>query len=278
MATVKLKDNRILGDVLTVSYGSAAFSDKNVGTRKAVAVDGIALAGADAANYRLAATTAATTASITPKTLTGSITAANKIYDGTTAATIESRSLAGVLAGETVSYVGGTAAFGSKSAGTAKTVTAGGLSLSGPDAGNYKVNLTAKTTATITPLAITVTADPQFKTQGSPDPVLTYQVSGGTLAKGDVFSGYLTRARGETIGTYAIRIGTLTAGGNYNVTFVGSTLSIVAPAASPTAIGPLPATDGSLRSPAAGCGMDWQGPDVGALDAVFQDLGTLLGA
>ena len=47
-------------------------------------------------------------------TVTGSITANNKIYDGTTAATIATRALSGALAGDDVSLSGGTASFASK--------------------------------------------------------------------------------------------------------------------------------------------------------------------
>ena len=49
-ASVTYSDNRVSGDVLTVS-GSAAFDNKHVGSGKSVTVSGISLAGADAANY-----------------------------------------------------------------------------------------------------------------------------------------------------------------------------------------------------------------------------------
>jgi hypothetical protein len=92
--------------------------------------------------------------------------------------------------------------------------------------GNYDV--TYKTgKLTITKKPITVTADPQTKTIGAADPALTYKVTGGSLKLGDSFSGVLTRAPGETAGTYPITQGTLTAGTNYDLTFVGATLNIV---------------------------------------------------
>ena len=72
-----------------------------------------------------------------------------------------------------------------------------------------------------------MTADDQTKVVGAVDPALTYKVTSGSLESGDSFSGALTRAPGETVGTYAITQGTLTAGGNYDLTFVGSTLKIV---------------------------------------------------
>ena len=72
-----------------------------------------------------------------------------------------------------------------------------------------------------------MTADDKTKVVGAVDPALTYKVTSGSLESGDSFSGALTRAPGETVGTYAITQGTLTAGGNYALTFVGSTLKIV---------------------------------------------------
>jgi len=52
-----------------------------------------------------------------PAAITGSITASNKIYDATTAATIASHTLTGVLSGDVVSYTGGTATFANKNVG-----------------------------------------------------------------------------------------------------------------------------------------------------------------
>ena len=62
---------------------------------------------------------------------------------------------------------------------------------------------------------------------GAADPALTYKVTSGSLETGDSFSGALTRSAGEAVGTYEITQGTLTAGANYAITFVGSTLKIV---------------------------------------------------
>src|SRR5439155_5530573 len=131
-ATVTLSDNRVPGDTLSRSYTSASFADKNVGTSKPVSVSGISVTGTDASNYT-ANTTASTTADITKATVTALVTANNKIYDATTASTIASRSLTGVIGSDDVSLSGGTATFASKTVGTAKTVTATGLSLSGAD-------------------------------------------------------------------------------------------------------------------------------------------------
>src|SRR5207245_5087370 len=95
----------------------------------------------------------------TAVTLTGSVTADNKVYDGTTSATIATRSLTGVLGSDAVSLSGGTASFASKTVGAAKTVNVSGLTLSGTDAANYQLaSTTASTTAAITARPLVVSA------------------------------------------------------------------------------------------------------------------------
>jgi len=79
---------------------------------------------------------------------------------------------------------------------------------------------------TITPRPVTITADATSKTYGDPDPALTYQITSGSLAFSDEFSGTLTRASGQDVGAYAILVGTVTLGANYNLTFIGANLTI----------------------------------------------------
>lgn len=73
---------------------------------------------------------------------------------------------------------------------------------------------------------VTVTADPQTKTYGDPDPVLTYQVTSGSLVFSDTFTGTLTRDPGEDVGSYAILQGSLALSDNYDLTYVGNYLTI----------------------------------------------------
>lgn len=73
---------------------------------------------------------------------------------------------------------------------------------------------------------ITITADPQSKQVGAPEPAFTFMITNGQLANGDMFSGALSRAQGETPGVYPIGQGSLYLSENYELTFVGSTLSI----------------------------------------------------
>jgi hypothetical protein len=85
---------------------------------------------------------------------------------------------------------------------------------------------TGSTTFTINSRTITVTADAKSKFYGDADPALTYSVISGSLVNSDSFSGTLSRAAGESVGTYAIQQGSLSAGSNYNLTFVGASLTI----------------------------------------------------
>jgi hypothetical protein len=150
-AIVNLSTDKLSGDVVTAAYTSASFNNKNVGTDKPVSVSGISISGADAGNYNLTNTTAATTANITAKEVTGSFTAADKVYDGNNSATITGRSLSGAISGDDVELMGGTATFDNANVGNNKTVTGNGFSLSGAEAGNYSLAATTlTTTASIT--------------------------------------------------------------------------------------------------------------------------------
>ncbi len=59
----------VIGSDLVSFGGSASFADKNVGAAKPVNISGLALAGADAGNYRLGSTIATATADITVRPL-----------------------------------------------------------------------------------------------------------------------------------------------------------------------------------------------------------------
>ncbi len=151
----------ITGDLVTLNLAGAVgvFADKTVANGKTVTVSGLALAGRDAANYTLTQPT--TTANITPAglTVTG-ITGNNKVYDGTTSASLNlaGAQLQGVLGTDQVSLnvAGATGAFANAAAGTGKSVQVSGLSLTGADAGNYTLTQPT-TTANITPAGLTVT-------------------------------------------------------------------------------------------------------------------------
>src|SRR6185436_2853574 len=88
---------------------------------------------------------------------------------------------------------------------------------------------------TINARAITITADAKSKTYGDSDPALTYQITSGTLAFSDTFTGALSRDAGEAVGSYAITQGTVALSSNYALTYVGANLTINARAVTITA-------------------------------------------
>ena len=169
-ATVNLLTNKLTGDAVTASYSSATFADKNVGLSKPIIVSGITIDGADAGNYIPLDTSTTTTATISARTLAGTVTVASKQYDETNSATILSRDLGGVVSGDNVQYIGGTATFADIHVGASIPVTAEGLSLAGADSANYTVNTTATTSADITLRTLTITPKPVTKTYGETVP------------------------------------------------------------------------------------------------------------
>lgn len=100
------------------------------------------------------------------------------------------------------------------------------ITASGAKGTNYNIAYLPGT-LTISGKTINVTANPQTKQFGTPDPDLTFSFTG--LPKQDsasTFAGSLNRTPGENTGSYPISIGTLTANGNYTITFTGNTLTI----------------------------------------------------
>jgi hypothetical protein len=110
--------------------------------------------------------------------------------------------------------------------------------VTGENIGNYAINQGSLSAGSkylityvsanfsITPKPITVTADAsQTKIYGATDPVFAYSIS-PSLESGDTFTGALTRVAGENVGTYAITNGTLSAGSNYTITYVGADFAI----------------------------------------------------
>lgn len=151
----------IPGDVVTLT-GTGQFGSKNVGTAKPVTITGIASDSSDAANYRIGNTSVTTTANITPKPLSVTATASDKVYDGNTIAQIVLGS-SGIIAGDDL-QLSGSGNFVDKHVGTGKRVNVAGLVKSGADAGNYSLPADAvSTTATISPRPLNLTATAEDK-------------------------------------------------------------------------------------------------------------------
>ena len=217
------------GDQVGVS-GSYAFADRNAGAGKTVTASGITLSGSDASNYTVNASATAL-ADIVARVITATLTANGKTYDGTTAAT-GTLSLSGLVEGDRVG-VNGSLAFGDRNAGTGKTVTASGITLSGSDAGNYTVNATAAAVADILARAITATLAANGKAyDGTSTATGTLSLSGllagdqvgvaGNLAFGDRNAG-----TGKTVTASGIALSGTDAG-NYSVNATATALADIA--------------------------------------------------
>ena len=161
-------------DVVTLTQ-SGTFASANVGTGIAVNTsDG--LGGAAAGNYVLTQPTGLS-ANITPATLSVAGTGVgNKVYDGTTAASLSGGTLSGVIGSDLVTLAqSGT--FAAANVGTGVAVTASD-SLGGAAAGNYTLTQPTGLSANITPATLTYIATPEIETTGKKPSGLTGTVSG----------------------------------------------------------------------------------------------------
>ncbi|MCX6224114.1 MAG: YDG domain-containing protein [Bacteroidia bacterium] len=222
---------KVGADVVTL-IGTGTFASVNVGTAIDVTSTST-LGGAQAGNYTLKQPTGLK-ASITPKALTITATGPPKVYGTsllsgpsslyfTTTATAGSELVTSVtLRPNTEGLLAGTPA-GSAYLVTPTLATGTGGFLTT----NYNINYVVYS-GTVSPKPITVTAKSGLrKLLGTGDPVFTYTCT-PALVGGDVFTGALSRAPGETVegSPYAITIGTLYAGTNYSITFESSTFTI----------------------------------------------------
>jgi len=225
----------LAGDVVSATgTGAGLFADKNVGTGKAVTASGYTLSGTDAGNYNLTQPTGLT-ANITKADLTVTgITADNKVYNGTTAATMSNGTLVGVVAADlasvTLTQVG---TFADKNVGAAKVVTAANT-ISGAASGNYNLTQPTGLTANITRAELTVSAANASKIFGEAIPTLTSVVSGFVGGESLATSGVTGAGVATTAATNATPVGTavITAGlgnlaaGNYSFNLMNGTLTV----------------------------------------------------
>lgn len=138
------RNDRVAGDDVAVS-ATGQFDNKQAGSGKRVTVDGVTLSGADAGNYVADFEGHSTRATIDPRLLTlGSLTASDKVYDGTR----DAQAVFGSddrVAGDRFT-VATTASFDSRMAGAGRTVTVTDVALRGDDAANYRVDAIGTTT------------------------------------------------------------------------------------------------------------------------------------
>ncbi len=203
---------------------SGSYADKNVGTNKSVSLNGLALAGAQAADYTIASSlNNALIGTITkaPLTVAGMV-ALDKVYDATTHAGLDNSSATfdGLFPGDvvTLNTAASSAVFNDKNVGNNKTVTASGYTASGTDFGNYNFTQPLGLAANITPFSginlssVTKTYD---GTTSLPGASAAYGLS-GVLASDSV-----QVATGGLSGSY----GSINAGASLSVSLAGLALS-----------------------------------------------------
>jgi hypothetical protein len=212
------------GDSLSGALATSATTSSNVG------VYGITQGTlAASSNYALSYTGADLT--VTQRAITVTADAKSRAYGDANPALTWQVGGAGLANGDTLSGVLATSATISSNVGV-YGITQGTLAASG----NYALSYTSAN-LTVTPRAITVTADAQSRTYGDANPALTYQVGGSGLVNGDSLSGALTTSAttASNVGVYGIGQGTLTASSNYALNYASANLTVTPRAITVTA-------------------------------------------
>ena len=217
------------GDKVTLTGGTAGVANADAGDAKAVTVTGLALDGADKANYKLVIPTDLTVnISKYVVTYTG-ITVEDKVYDGTKAHTYTGTPNMGVLPPNVGWTDSGTAAvsFEDPNVGEDKTLIISGITVLDENGVDITKNFefVADVTASITPKTVTVTPDSGLsKTYGDADPhLIGFNPTG--LVGTDALTGKLSRQSGENVGTYRITVGNL-ANPNYEISLTEAYFTI----------------------------------------------------
>jgi hypothetical protein len=142
------------GDTNAVLSGSTTYAGTSQGARHAGSYV-LSASGQTASNYTLSYVPG--TLTVSPKTITATLTANDKVYDGTTTAT-GALTLVGLVGSETLGRTF-TAAFNSKDVANANLVTASSVQLTDGTglAANYVLAAGQTAAARITPLSVTVT-------------------------------------------------------------------------------------------------------------------------
>ncbi|MGD0745390.1 MAG: MBG domain-containing protein, partial [Verrucomicrobiota bacterium] len=202
------------GDNISATYSTTAVANSPVGIYQIAPT----LSDPDNKLGNYAVTTNFGALTVTQAVLTVNADATSKVYGNADPALTYQLTSGALVSGD--NFTGGLTRA------TGETVGAHAIQQGTLTAGTNYTLIFVGANLTIGPKAITVTADAGSKVYGDADPALTYQLTSGALVSGDNFTGSLTRAAGENVGTHAILQGTLSAGANYTLTFVGANLTI----------------------------------------------------
>ena len=212
------------GDTLSGALATSATTASNVGTY-GITQGTLAASGNYALNYT------GDNLTVTPRAITVTADAKSRAYGDANPALTYQVGGSGLVNGDTLSGALVTSATTASNVGI-YGIGQGSLAASG----NYALNYTGDN-LTVTPRAITVTADAKSRAYGDANPALTYQVGGSGLANGDTLSGALATSATSTsnIGVYGINQGTLAASTNYALNYAGANLTVTPRAITVTA-------------------------------------------
>jgi filamentous hemagglutinin family protein len=199
------------GDIVTGSLATTASVTSNVG---AYAVTQGALSASP--NYALNYSNG--TLNISPRALSVVADAASRIYGD--ANPVFTYTAIGLVNGDVLNGTLGSAANVTSNVG-AYVINQDGLAASS----NYVLSYTGASLS-VTPRALTVTANAAARFYGDANPSLTYTSVG--LVNGDAISGSLstTATASSAVGPYVIGQGTVAASSNYNLNFTSETLTV----------------------------------------------------
>jgi len=157
--TVALANGTLVGVVngTAVNYaGTGTVAASGVGNNKTVTTN-IILTGADAGNYTLTQPTDVTVNIIQKSVTITGISVTDKVYDGTTTATVTGTAeVSGKVGNEIVTVTKGTASFANKNAGIGKTVIFSNYTIGGTNVSNYTLAAQPSGTANITVKPVTI--------------------------------------------------------------------------------------------------------------------------
>ncbi|MFG1417359.1 filamentous hemagglutinin N-terminal domain-containing protein [Xanthobacter sp. V0B-10] len=167
------------GEAVTVAFQSATFRSRNVGSDIPVDFNYTFTYGGTLTKNYVASGDAMARGAITPKTITATYSVADKVYDGTTGATVTGAMLSGVIAGDIVHVGSAAATFADRNAGSTIAVTVNGT-LAGVDGGNYTL-ATGTGSANITPRPVRLIGSSAYDGNTS--------VAGSALAVANIIGG-----------------------------------------------------------------------------------------
>lgn len=201
-----------------VTVAPNATATSAVGTGYKTNPTGGTLSGPASGNYTLVYTGGKF--SVTPRAITVTANDLSRMYGDSNPSLTYTVTGAGLVDGDTLSGALATAAKATSGLGTYE-ISQGSLANK-----NYTITYVSGNLS-VTPRAITVTANDLSRVYGDGNPLLTYTVSGAGLVNGDTLAGALATAADATsgVGKYAIAQGSL-ANENYAVTFVDGNLSV----------------------------------------------------